>query len=296
VSQYLGGFLATNFNPLRDQKTATVEYLVVAGGGGGAGGFNSTVIGNGGGGAGGLLTATGYAITTGSTITVTVGSGGAGGSPADNSAGKGVQGNPSVFGAIICTGGGYGAGSGGQGGAGGSGGGNGGNNFWGVDNGGPAILGQGNKGGSNYYGQGSGGGGAGSVGLPPQMNNGSSFGGTGLCSNITGQQIFYAGGGGGGNYTSGVDYGISYGGAGGGGNGSYQAGAPILPTNGTTNTGGGGGGGSSNNSGGSGGSGIVIIRYPQNLAAPASITGNPQILYNSGYQIYVWTSSGSITF
>jgi hypothetical protein len=27
-----------------------------------------------------------------------------------------------------------------------------------------------------------------------------------------------------------------------------------------------------------------------------STTGNPQILYNSGYQIYVWTSSGSVTF
>jgi hypothetical protein len=40
----------------------------------------------------------------------------------------------------------------------------------------------------------------------------------------------------------------------------------------------------------------VIIRYPQNLNPPASTTGNPQILYNNGFQIYIWTSSGSVTF
>jgi hypothetical protein len=27
-----------------------------------------------------------------------------------------------------------------------------------------------------------------------------------------------------------------------------------------------------------------------------STTGNPQILYNNGYQIYIWTSSGTVTF
>jgi hypothetical protein len=59
---------------------------------------------------------------------------------------------------------------------------------------------------------------------------------------------------------------------------------------------GGGGGGCSADSGGKGGSGIVIIRYPRNLAPPASTTGNPQVLYNNGFQIYIWTSSGSITF
>ena len=62
----------------------------------------------------------------------------------------------------------------------------------------------------------------------------------------------------------------------------------------------GGGGGSvtggTRGDGGNGGSGIVIIRYPQNCAAPVATTGNPQILYNNGYQIYIWTSSGSVTF
>jgi hypothetical protein len=46
----------------------------------------------------------------------------------------------------------------------------------------------------------------------------------------------------------------------------------------------------------SGASGIVIVRFSANTAPPASVTGNPQILYNYGYQIYVWTSSGTITF
>jgi hypothetical protein len=50
-----------------------VEYLVVAGGGGGG-----TFIG-GGGGAGGFRTGTGFAVSAGTTYTITVGGGGAGG-------------------------------------------------------------------------------------------------------------------------------------------------------------------------------------------------------------------------
>jgi hypothetical protein len=125
-------------------------------------------------------------------------------------------------------------------------------------------------------------------------------GGTGICSTITGSRIFYAGGGGGGitsggSTTSSVGIGASGGGNGGGNNDGFYA------TPGFANTGGGGGGGGSNynvayQASGAGGSGIVIIRYPQNLNAPASTTGNPQILYNNGFQIYIWTSSGSITF
>jgi hypothetical protein len=40
----------------------------------------------------------------------------------------------------------------------------------------------------------------------------------------------------------------------------------------------------------------VIIRYPATASPPTSTTGNPQVSYAGGYQIYVWTSSGSITF
>jgi hypothetical protein len=73
---------------------------------------------------------------------------------------------------------------------------------------------------------------------------------------------------------------------------------------GTANTGGGAGGGSGYNSsspnssgaGANGGSGIVIIRYPATQSPPTSTTGSPQINYSDGYQIYTFTSSGTITF
>jgi len=54
-------------------KVTSVSYLVVAGGGGG-GGSNG-----GGGGAGGYRTGTNLAVTPGTSYTVTVGAGGAGG-------------------------------------------------------------------------------------------------------------------------------------------------------------------------------------------------------------------------
>jgi hypothetical protein len=71
---------------------------------------------------------------------------------------------------------------------------------------------------------------------------------------------------------------------------------------GLANTGGGGGAGGYNGTtstafnGGAGGSGIVIIRYPFNQPAPKATTGNPQVNYADGYQIYTWTSSGTVTF
>jgi hypothetical protein len=101
---------------------------------------------------------------------------------------------------------------------------------------------------------------------------------------------------------NGTIYGVAFGGAGGGGNGALFVGSiPFPPTAGTSNTGGGGGGSSGDNTANgylsaAGGSGIVIIRYPQNCSAPVATTGNPQILYNNGYQIYIWTTSGTVTF
>ena len=71
--RYTGGVISDTVTGISTKPT-TVEYLVVAGGGGGAS-QNS----GGGGGAGGLLQATGYSITIGSAITITVGGGGAGG-------------------------------------------------------------------------------------------------------------------------------------------------------------------------------------------------------------------------
>jgi hypothetical protein len=69
---------------------------------------------------------------------------------------------------------------------------------------------------------------------------------------------------------------------------------------GLANTGGGGGGGGGDNastqSGGSGGSGIVVLRYPSYLAPASSTTGSPQTYIAGAYRVYVFTSSGSITF
>jgi hypothetical protein len=47
---------------------------------------------------------------------------------------------------------------------------------------------------------------------------------------------------------------------------------------------------------GSGGSGIVVLRYPSYLAPAAATTGSPQTYIAGPYRVYVFTSSGSITF
>jgi len=239
-----------------------VDYLVVAGGG--AGGIST---GAGGGGAGGYRTsfpspagvipvsATGYPIT--------VGSGGAGGSPSVAS----TSGNPSIFSTITSTGGGYGGWqnctpekNGAPGGSGG------GSRYNAGASGGsgntpPVSPPQGNNGGAgsgvNYTGSGGGGAGAvGSVGSPTSGGNG----GVGLANTISGSPVFSAGGGGGATCAPGP---ASSGGNGGGGNGGKGPGAGTQATAGTANTGGGGGGGDFNGTAANsnGGSGIVIIRY-----------------------------------
>jgi hypothetical protein len=74
-----------------------------------------------------------------------------------------------------------------------------------------------------------------------------------------------------------------------------------LPTSGLSNTGGGGGGAIGNSgggaiAGGTGGSGIVVIRYPSYLAPATSTTGSPQTYIAGTWRVYVWVSSGTITF
>jgi hypothetical protein len=71
------------------------------------------------------------------------------------------------------------------------------------------------------------------------------------------------------------------------------------PSAGGANTGNGGqgkvaGGGG----GGAGGSGVVIIAYSQNFDAAVSTTGSPTYssVSRSGYHVYTFTGSGSITF
>ena len=102
LEQQLQAKTAGNW-PFTPSAPSAVEYLVIAGGGGGGSNLG------GGGGAGGFRTATGFAVATGSPITVTVGGGGAGG--AGGGQNRGTNGSNSVFSTITSTGGGAGAGS-----------------------------------------------------------------------------------------------------------------------------------------------------------------------------------------
>jgi hypothetical protein len=70
----------------------------------------------------------------------------------------------------------------------------------------------------------------------------------------------------------------------------------VAPTSGTGNTGGGGGSGSFGIAGGAGGSGIVVLRYPAYLAQATSTTGSPAYYQALGFNVYVFNSSGTITF
>ena len=309
-----GGFVSAQYNGL-NYPVQTVEYLVVAGGGGGG------YWGGGGGGAGGLLQATGYSITIGTPITVTIGAGGSGGIAA-----TAVNGIDSYFGSIRAYGGGYGGGNGSgvttSGGNGGSGGGVAGNA---GSSAGTGVSGQGYAGGVSSvtapaYGTGAGGG-SGSVGLAGTANYGGG-GGTGTTSSITGSPVQYAGGGGGAvnNVANPPGLGVAggagiasaisgtvtaYAGGGGGASGvnGYNTGAGALGGvggggvggsdtspgsaggNGTANTGGGGGGSRDTLVSGSGGSGIVIISYPDTYNAPTTLTGT-----------YTASTSGSGSF
>ena len=276
--------------------TPTVEYLVVAGGGGGGKGGG----GGGGGGAGGYRTATGFSVTGGIPITVTVGGGGAGSTSTYTAGGN--NGNDSVFSTITSTGGGYGSSAnsgtnyGSPGGSGGSGGGGAQRNAsatGGVGNTPSTTPSQGNNGGNGSFSSnadaGGGGGGAGAVGASAAGLNDGGAGGIGLSSSISGTATYYAGGGGGSGNTNGAVGGTGGGGSGGGGSGGSTAG--------TANTGGGGGGnGSSAYNGSAGGSGIVVIRYADTYDAATGTTGSPTITVAGGYRVYKWTSSGSITF
>ena len=268
---------------------STVEYLVVAGGGGGA------TLRGGGGGAGGYRTATGLSVSNGTPITVTVGAGGTAGtwSPGLYLGGDGTD---SVFSTITSTGGGGGGHA--QGGAGLTGGRYGGSGGGGADGsaGSSGVSGQGNSGGNGFssawsYTSGGGGGGAGASGSNGVSGAGGN-GGTGLSSSITGSSVTYAGGGGGASQNA-----AGTGGSGGGASGVYPG------NSGSANTGGGGGScrdetqyTGTGQPGGAGGSGIVIIRYADTYSPATSTTGSPTYTTPTGYRVYKFTSSGSITF
>ena len=246
------------FTPL---KSMSADVITIAGGGGGG-------KAGGGGGAGSLIYNSSLSLTSGTTYTVTIGSGGVGDTARTNTAAQ--SGSASVFGSTSATGGGGGASNNGNiaGGAGGSGGGGvntgaAGTASAGTLNGGTGYVNVGGT--STQLGQGGGGaGGAGGVQTTTVGGVGgigtslfSSWGlatGTGELSSTT---YYYAGGGGG--YSDNV----AAGGLGGGGSSGVSA-ANGVP--GKSNTGGGGGasrdgGATGTGNAGNGGSGLVIVRY-----------------------------------
>jgi len=301
--KYPRGYNAPRLNRLQPfGKVSKVQYLVVAGGGGaGSTATGAYVNGGAGGGAGGLLQGL-VTITPGTSYTITVGAGGT-----TSLANNGAQGANSSFGSLVsATGGGFGVGySGGTAGNGGSGGGGG--------TSGTGIAGQGFSGGIlNYNRVGHvGGGGAGGPGWNDNVYSASSYvgsngplGGPGILTSITGKPEWFASGGCGGAGAAATGTAAQLGGGGNsadatGGGTVHIPGSPGMP-----NTGGGGGGASGNFGavtvtvaalGGTGGSGIVVIAYPIGYNAPVTLTGS-QVYYANGNQIYIWHSTGSVTF
>jgi hypothetical protein len=279
-----------------------VDYLVLAGGGpgglsggGGAGGLRSTVGATGGGGS--LESAVQFASNQ--TYTITVGAGGPGYTGTGTRGSNGVD--SSIIGGVLSLtsiGGGAGGGDfpapNATGANGGSGGGGGGGYYGANQSGGRGTAGQGYDGGAfsmdNYLG--GGGGGAGARGEDGQSYTRGGNGGAGISSSITGSSVTYAGGGGGGVWwveTPGS------GGSGIGGSGTRYG----VSGSGVVNTGSGGGGSDVNGSGnytgttGSGGSGVVILRT---ISTASATTGSPTITTSGSYNIYKFTSSGSIRF
>ncbi len=241
---------------------ATARLLLVGGGGGGGAECG------GGGGAGGFIEASDVVLAPG-TYTVTVGARGEGGNTALNGGVKqGGNGGNTVLsfgGTDLYTavgGGGGGVWQNGAGSAGGSGGGGG--NTGGV--GGTGTEGQGFAGGAKGGG-GGGAGGPGGNGAGGKDTGTNGAGGPGKASDITGEQVYYAGGGGGGGYNDNP----GSGGIGGGGNGMRtgnestriaRSQAEFDAEAGVDGLGGGGGGGNNTGSyyGRPGGSGVLIVR------------------------------------
>lgn len=268
------------------EGTGDAEYIIVGGAGGGG-----VADGGGGGGAGGFRTnipgiipapTTGASMPiTPGTYPVTVGPGGAAGSPNVNPGAQGGDGTSSVFNSVTGGGGGGGGKSvpatpnAGRNGLSGnaSGGGGGANGSSTGGNGGSGSGAPGNNGGASPGGtpwMGGGGGGAGGA----ASGTGNTDGGIGVAAPTayappsygtpgpTAGRWFGGGGGGGGGDANPEPQ--PSGGAGGGGRGeAFNSGISASP--GTANTGGGGGGKDAHNSpsptAGSGGSGIVIIFY-----------------------------------
>ena len=259
--------------------TSAVDVLVIAGGGG-AGPRHS-----GGGGAGGLIYRPAFPVTPGGSVSYSVGGGG-GGSPV--SEGTNAQnGQDSTFGTLTAKGGGGASFTDQQQGNSGGSGGGGGYRASGTAGGtqpqqpgDSGTYGFGNNSGQGTgpggYVEGSGGGGAGGAGTRYDQNPGvgtpnqrAGDGGIGRQYDISGSQVYYAGGGGASSHPPRDNsYSSAYCGEGGQGGGGQAGQAASNPNargqDGQANRGGGAGGGFDNQGSpqsASGGSGIVIVKY-----------------------------------
>jgi hypothetical protein len=251
----------------------TVQLLVVAGGG--AGGQDIA----GGGGGGGVYYNPAYQVTTGTSYTITIGSGGT--RPTGGGQLASQLGGNSYFGPVVAYGGGGGTGSANTGAAGNGGNGGGAGNSTGIA--GAGVYGQGNYG--NATGGAAGGGGAG------QSPLNSSSGSNGAATYITGSLTYYGGGGGGTTNGTGAS-----GGLGGGGTNPSGTSYQNASNNGTTNTGGGGSGHYGSWGGaGNGGSGIVIVAYQNSTQRAVGGTVTSYTLNGLTYWVHTFLTSSSFT-
>ena len=275
-----------------------IEYLVLAGGGGSYDGSGQNIYAQGGGGGGGGLR-TGLAFpAVGAVLQVTVGGGGSGSSSGSNS--SITFNNPAVWSNVVCDGGGRGA-------------------FFGY----PVQIGNGSL--RSALPGGSGGGGyaqpqwngvfaTGAAGYPPLGNNGgggsanpssaSASGGGGGAGGAGGAGGFpsYVGGAGGVGISSAITgssltYGAGGAGIGSGGTGTQNAPGGAANASAPLANRGGGAGGCDGGIVGpvalAGGSGVVILK---SVNRASQTTGSPTETQSSGYWIYQFTGSGTVTF
>ena len=233
----------------------SIDYLIVGGGGGSGGGYDT---GAGGGGGGGMVRSGTTSVTPGTTYTVVIGDGGAGGISNRTALPEtdGNNGENSSFDTIVALGGGKGYASRqpplGNNGAGGS----------AASN--PSTASEGGRGGGS---NGGGGGGGGSVGNGTnKIGTQRGFGGSGTSSSMSGSSITYGVGGDGGTGAN------------------NNAGTPGAVNTGNGARGGGATAGADND-GAKGGSGIIIISYtpvpttvPEPPTALSGVGVNQQIL------------------
>jgi hypothetical protein len=295
-------FSETSIKNTKVSKVIPLSATILAvGGGGGAGGLG------GGGGGGGVIANQSATFYRGNPYSISIGAGGtnvAGGVLNLNGGKGGSTSVQTVSETYVALGGGGGLAYAGPGITsftnGGSGGG-------GSVNyaGGTGTSPQGNNGGGAATGSdltASGGGGYSAAGVAGTVTSGGN-GGQGylLPADIQALAPFsgmsYVGSGGGGGCRGNLSGPAGTGGTG-AGNGSK---GDVVPGNGVSF--GSGGGGPAQNAAsqgwqasGLGKSGVVVIKYPDSLAAAASTSGSPNITVTGGFRYYTFTADGSITF